>query len=661
MADIKIDSDSGKFKAGADQDLEVYSDGSHSYVKNTVNDQTIILSTKTGGSNTSGITLDGSNNVTLLGNIIMADDTSIGIADDAERIEFDGAGDISVLGANFGIGTDSPDFLLELESSTSSKINIKNTGSGQTELLGNRGTASDGQGLLVLKGTWAGNNVASIEMQAGDDTTNKDNGQIAFQTSTASSSPATRMTINESGYVGIGQTSPSSPASANAFLHIGSSSLADASLVLEDDNNKWEILSNDSLHFRDGTTNRIVINSSGYVGIGTLAPIGRLHLSGASGVGSNMYMDNYTVDNDGANLIFRKSRHGTIGTHGGVTANTVLGQIYFQGSDGNSFETGAIIKAHAPADWGSDETDAPADLSFWTTPDNSGTAVERMRINSDGEIGIGVTAPRTLLEVSNGSSYDPVTSGGTAGHFAIGKTSDYGIVMGAQSGGDTYTWMQACALDAGQVHYPLCLNPKGGDVGIGTTTPANPLQVERSSDNELFLIKNTSTNAPQGMIIQFSGAGPDNNTQKALQFTDSVTDRLNIYSDGDIQNHDGTYGQLSDKRIKTDIKDANSQWDDIKALKVKNFKRKDDVSQYGDKAWVQIGVIAQDLEDSGMDKLVKNTKPSQFEIDNCGIAEDDFTKGVKYSILYMKAVKCLQEAITKIETLESKVTALENA
>ena len=55
MADIKIVSDSGNFKAGADSDLEVYSDGSHSYVKNTVNDQTIVLSTKTGGTNTSGI------------------------------------------------------------------------------------------------------------------------------------------------------------------------------------------------------------------------------------------------------------------------------------------------------------------------------------------------------------------------------------------------------------------------------------------------------------------------------------------------------------------------------------------------------------------------------------------------------------------------------
>jgi hypothetical protein len=40
---------------------------------------------------------------------------------------------------------------------------------------------------------------------------------------------------------------------------------------------------------------------------------------------------------------------------------------------------------------------------------------------------------------------------------------------------------------------------------------------------------------------------------------------------------------------------------------------------------------------------------------------EDGLKSVKYSILYMKAVKALQEAMERIETLEAKVTALENA
>jgi len=41
--------------------------------------------------------------------------------------------------------------------------------------------------------------------------------------------------------------------------------------------------------------------------------------------------------------------------------------------------------------------------------------------------------------------------------------------------------------------------------------------------------------------------------------------------------------------------------------------------------------------------------------------EKTTVKGVKYSILYMKAIKALQEAMTRIETLETKVKALEDA
>jgi chaperonin cofactor prefoldin len=36
------------------------------------------------------------------------------------------------------------------------------------------------------------------------------------------------------------------------------------------------------------------------------------------------------------------------------------------------------------------------------------------------------------------------------------------------------------------------------------------------------------------------------------------------------------------------------------------------------------------------------------------------TKSVAYSVLYMKAVKALQEAMTKIEDLEARVATLES-
>ena len=37
---------------------------------------------------------------------------------------------------------------------------------------------------------------------------------------------------------------------------------------------------------------------------------------------------------------------------------------------------------------------------------------------------------------------------------------------------------------------------------------------------------------------------------------------------------------------------------------------------------------------------------------------EEKVKSVQYSVLYMKAIKALQEAMTRIETLESEVAAL---
>ena len=167
---------------------------------------------------------------------------------------------------------------------------------------------------------------------------------------------------------------------------------------------------------------------------------------------------------------------------------------------------------------------------------------------------------------------------------------------------------------------------------------------------------------------KMTGQSPDNNVSYFLNFQDaSPTIRLRIFSDGDVQTHDNSYGSTSDSRIKQGIRDASSQWDDIKALKIRNYKKNDDVEKYGDKAWEQIGVIAQELEASGMDKCVEQevlyTAEDQEVAINKTAKEGDVReyKSVKYSVLYMKAIKALQEAMAKIETLETKVKALEDA
>ena len=199
-----------------------------------------------------------------------------------------------------------------------------------------------------------------------------------------------------------------------------------------------------------------------------------------------------------------------------------------------------------------------------------------------------------------------------------------------------------------------------------------------NSDGNFFEAVNPQTGVYTGKMIASPGSGgvytlgltisgysPDDNSSAFIVGNDATTVRFRVYSDGDVQNHDNSYGSTSDERIKSDIVDANSQWDDIKALKIRNYKKNDDIAQYGDKAWVQLGVIAQELEAAGMDKCVKKevlyTAEDQEVAINKTAKEGDIKdyKVVKYSILYMKAIKALQEAQTRIETLETKVAALE--
>ena len=71
----------------------------------------------------------------------------------------------------------------------------------------------------------------------------------------------------------------------------------------------------------------------------------------------------------------------------------------------------------------------------------------------------------------------------------------------------------------------------------------------------------------------------------------------------------------------------------------------------------RIGVIAQELEAVGLNGLVEEQADKTGNREE-GI-EDGTHKTVKYSVLYMKAIKALQEAMARIETLETKVAALE--
>jgi hypothetical protein len=124
-----------------------------------------------------------------------------------------------------------------------------------------------------------------------------------------------------------------------------------------------------------------------------------------------------------------------------------------------------------------------------------------------------------------------------------------------------------------------------------------------------------------------------------------------VTTNGNVTNTNGSYGTISDVKLKENIVNAGSQWNDFKAIQIRNWNFK---AETGHETHRQIGPIAQELE-TVCPGLVFETP----DRDEDGNETGEVTKGVNQSVLYMKAVKALQEAMERIETLEAKVAALE--
>jgi hypothetical protein len=163
--------------------------------------------------------------------------------------------------------------------------------------------------------------------------------------------------------------------------------------------------------------------------------------------------------------------------------------------------------------------------------------------------------------------------------------------------------------------------------------------------------QNSTGIQPRGIKIRYQNVTQNNTNAFFLACQDSSADRLYIYNNGNVVNVNNSYGALSDLKLKENIEDSGSQWDDIKAVQVRKYSLKAD----GVDAPNKIGVIAQELESSGMSGLVFESPDYDADDNDLGTV----TKQVNYSVLYMKAVKALQEAMDRIETLEARVQALE--
>ena len=219
-----------------------------------------------------------------------------------------------------------------------------------------------------------------------------------------------RMRIDTSGNVGIGMNNPAFLLDIN-----GSGAVRSASgfnFYNSDNTNFYYILnsgatgsSNGVLTFtQGGVAERMRIDSSGNVGIGTSSPAGKLNVYDATAsavniqgdAATNLTVARFSTDTVQPNFQLRKSR-GTLASPAAVASGDTLGAFSFQGYGGTTNRNLVTIAGYV--DTYTSDTDISSYVTFGTSPSGSAASTERMRIDSAGNIGIGTNAPAVSLDV----------------------------------------------------------------------------------------------------------------------------------------------------------------------------------------------------------------------------------------------------------------------
>ncbi|KKW06369.1 MAG: hypothetical protein UY42_C0037G0008 [Parcubacteria group bacterium GW2011_GWA2_49_16] len=210
----------------------------------------------------------------------------------------------------------------------------------------------------------------------------------------------------------------------------------------------------------DGTAD-IVINSSGNVGIGTTTPSGKLTIDKASAVVNS-------VETAGA-LVLRSTD--AFGIDLGP-------QMRFSGENGSE-QTPYAFATIAGRKENTTISNYAGYLQFATT-DNASSILERMRITSDGNVGIGTTSPQAKLSIvgseyiSGGNQLQITNSPGSTGLQLIGGDGSLNTIgtMGAN---------EPLAFRTGATEQMRITSD--GNVGIGTTSPRSKLDVINGDSN----------------------------------------------------------------------------------------------------------------------------------------------------------------------------------
>ncbi len=423
-------------------------------------------------------------------------------------------------------------------------------------------------------------------------------------------------------------------------------------------NGYFKLASNATIGTSSGT-DRFVIDSSGNVGIGTSSPSARLHVTGGSA----------RLVSGGSGGIFGDDNTSYFIVQASPTANAA--SIYFNGQARSGFES----QLHYGA----------SNHVFY----NESLSAERMRIDSSGNLLVGKTsssASTTGAELQKGS-------GGQSALIATAAGTKVGIINRTTSDGDIIEFRKdnTTVGSIGNISSNIYIG--NADTGLGVSASSDTLYpisvtsgairdgaidlgISAARFKDLYLSGDSFVGEPSTI-----GAGETGVTVRGLgqiRVGRSGTASATLVS---FNNSNGEVGRIStsgsatsyvtssDYRLKTDAQPMTGATDRLKQLNPVNFEwiadgtRVDGFLAHEAQAIVPEAVTG--TKDAMRDEEYEVT-PAVLDDDGNVVTEavigtrsvPDY-QGIDQSKLVPLLTAALQEALTKIDALETRITALE--
>lgn len=514
----------------------------------------------------------------------------------------------------------------------------------------------------------------------------------------------------------------------NGFAGFGDRALTNPFVLLGNTGSGAGVLgtySNHALEFRTNNSERLRITSAGLVGVGTSSPghvldvVGNINAPDTNGTRIGFKVgDTFTASTTAAHygLTFGAAGSNTVGLSGynGVgfyTVGTERVRITPAGNVGiGTTSPGAVLhtvvadNAYSLLAAGATGMvrvvgyssgigpgglieSANAAQSAYLPLTINGTDVrlasggnERARIDSSGRFLVGTSTSiptfgvSPQFEVAGGEAYqanlayraDAFAPYVSIGHSRSASVGTHTILQNGDDfgtlgfvGSDGSSFVRGATISA-QVDGTPGANDMPGRLVFsvtadGASSPTERMRIQSTGKTTFFAASGQN-------VLGVHTASAAGTTDYAFYVASSATSttafsatNLGIFTNGNVVNTNNSYGAISDVKLKENIVDANSQWDDLKSLQVRNYNFKEGQTH------TQIGLVAQEVE-LVSPGLVSESPDRDAEGNDLGTV----TKSVNYSVLYMKAVKALQEAMERIEQLETsnadllaRVTALE--